>query len=240
VIVVERMTDQMTNQLVLGILLKDGYEFSRFSPGQNQEVVTGLKLLGQGKGEQFIYLWGGAGTGRTHLLQSVCHDAAKNGLACSYLPIEQLKEHGPKILDGLETQDVICIDDVEPLIGDAHWEECLFHLFNKIRDNQRRLLVAASKPPRQQECVLPDLHSRLSWGLTYQLKTLTDEEKISALQDSADRRGFHLSSEVAQFIFNRCSRDFSSLFYVLDRLDEQSLQQKRKLTIPFVKGVMSW
>lgn len=234
------MSEQLTNQMTLGILLHEGYDFSLFLPGQNQETVDGLKQFSQGDGEQFVYLWGQTGTGRTHLLQSVCNSATQCELACSYLPIQHLKEHGTKIFDGLESQDIVCIDDIEPLMGDAQWEECLFHLFNKIRDNKHSLLVSGTKSPRQQTGVLPDLQSRLTWGMTYQLKSLEDDEKVVVLQNSADRRGFHLSDEVAQFIFNRSSRDFSSLFAVLDRLDEQSLQQKRKLTIPFVKSVMSW
>ncbi|MBV1880839.1 MAG: DnaA regulatory inactivator Hda [Pseudomonadales bacterium] len=222
------------------MLLKEEYDFSFFFPGDNKEATETLERFSQGNGESFIYLWGPKGTGKSHLMQSVCLNAADNNLACSYLPIERLKEYGAEIFDGLESQNIVCIDDIDLLVGDPQWEECLFHLFNKIRDNNNRLLMSASKSPRQQVCVLPDLHSRLTWGLTFQLKGLNDEEKIIVLQRSADRRGFRLSNEVAQYIFNRCTRDFSSLFHVLDKLDKQSLQQKRKLTIPFVKEVMSW
>jgi DnaA family protein len=86
---------------------------------------------------------------------------------------------------------------------------------------------------------LEDLRSRLQWGLTYQVHSLTDEDKQQALQMRARARGLELSDDVAQYIIQRLPRDTNELFWQLARLDHASLAEQRKLTIPFVKKVLA-
>ena len=84
---------------------------------------------------------------------------------------------------------------------------------------------------------LPDLVSRLAWGLTLYLQLLNDDDKLSALQLRAGKRGFDLPDNVGRYLLSHNTRDLSSLFDLLDHLDEASLAAQRKLTIPFVKKV---
>jgi len=116
----------------------------------------------------------------------------------------------------------------------------VFHLFNRLRDSGRRLLLAATASPRELGVGLPDLQSRLSLALVFQLQPLSDEDKLRALQLRASRRGLHLTDEVGRFILTRGARSMSALFELLDRLDQASLQAQRKLTIPFLKEVLGW
>ena len=102
------------------------------------------------------------------------------------------------------------------------------------------MLIGASTPPSQAGGKLPDLVSRLSWGITYQVETLSDEEKVQALILRARQRGFDLLDDVAVFIMNRGPRDMAGLCQILDQLDQASLKEKRKLTIPFVKSELGW
>lgn len=77
------------------------------------------------------------------------------------------------IFDGLENTALICIDDVDQIAGDTILEEQLFHFFfNRVRANGHRLIIFADVPPTQLAIKLPDLKSRLSWGVVYQLHTL--------------------------------------------------------------------
>jgi DnaA family protein len=86
--------------------------------------------------------------------------------------------------------------------------------------------------------IVPDLISRLTWGMVFQLQPLSDEEKLQVLIMRADCRGMTLSEEVGKFILNHCPRHMSTLFAALDALDKVSLAVQRKLTIPFVKTVL--
>ena len=107
-----------------------------------------------------------------------------------------------------------------------------------MRDAGGALIAAADVAPAALNAALPDLQSRLIWGPVLQLAELDDAGKIAALQLRAKGRGFALPDDVAQFLMRRSVRDMTSLFVLLDRLDEASLVHQRKLTIPFVRGLI--
>lgn len=107
-----------------------------------------------------------------------------------------------------------------------------------MRDLGVRLLVSANMPPKQLSCVLPDLASRLSWGLVFQVQGLADTQKLSALQLRSQRRGLTLSDEVGKFLLHNYPRDMLQLFAILEKLDQASLAEQRRLTVPFVKKIL--
>lgn len=225
-------------QLTLNIKLRDDATFNNFYPGSNQEIIALLHDLSVGNGEQCIYIWGKSGSGRSHLLQACCHSANQQGLATIYLPLKMANELSPQILEDLEHITLICLDDIDNIIGQQQWEEAIFHIFNKLRDNQGYLLVSANTAPAQLEFLLPDLQSRLSWGIVSQIQSLTDEQKLEALRNRAKARGMHLSSEVGKYLLHKYSRDTNTLFNILEQLDHASLTAQHKLTIPFIKKVL--
>ena len=187
-----------------------------------------------------LYLWGGPGTGRSHLLQAACHRMAEVGSLAMYLPLADVLDHGPDLLEGMEQFDLLCLDQLDALVGDAAWEEALFHLYNRLREQGGRLLVAAASAPRVMGFELPDLASRLAWGLVFQLQSLGDEDKQQMLMLRAELRGLQLGEEVARYMLNRGARGMGELFKALEQLDQASLQAQHRLTIPFVKRVMGW
>ena len=112
------------------------------------------------------------------------------------------------------------------------------HFYNRARDNNTRLLVVANSLPTQLACRLPDLRSRLAWGLVFQVKGLNDAQKIAALQMHASNRGMTLPEEVGQYLLRHYPRDMSVLFNVLETLDTASLVEQRRITVPFVKQAL--
>lgn len=218
--------------------LRDDATFANYYPGANAAALGYVERLCEaeaGWAESLIYLWGHDGVGRSHLLQAACLRFEQFEERTIYLPMADLVQYGPEIFDDLEQCELVCIDDLDVLVGKREWEEGLFHLFNRLRDTGRRLLLAASKSPRELQVKLPDLKSRLTMALIFQLHGLSDEDKLRALQLRASRRGLHLTDEVGRFILNRGSRSMNSLFDLLEQLDRASLQAQRKLTIPFLK-----
>ena len=225
-------------QLPLGLALKDSARFNSFFPGQNLEVVEGLQQAASGKGEPLVYLAGAAGMGKTHLLQAACHDAVQCGRTTSYLPLQELLDYTAAVFDDLEQLDLICIDDVSAIAGHDDWERGLFDLFNRVRQSGGTLLIAAEKRPDQSGFLLPDLVSRLGWGLTYVLRPLADHDMIAALGCRAQARGLELPEDTAQYLLRRFPRDLPTLFALFDTLDTASLIAQRRLTVPFVKSVL--
>ena len=218
-------------QLPLKIQLNDSATFDNFVTDNNEEL---LNLLSLDK-EPFVFCYSSEATGKTHIMQALCHAAVESKLSAFYIPLSELSQLNPEMLEGLEQYDVICIDDIQCLAGHSHWERALFNLYNQIKDSATRLRVTANVAPGALAIQLQDLLSRLQSAAVYQLHSLSDDQKIVLLQKRARMRGFSFPEDVARYVVTHSPRDMHSLLKILDCLDDASLQEKRLLTIPFVK-----
>ena len=223
----------MSQQLTLGIRLRDDATFDNYFAGQNEQVVHNL----QNQEEPYVFLFGEKGSGKSHLLQAACHQAGNKGLPVVYLP---LAEEGlmPAMLDNLENMSLIALDDIQNVIGDEDWELALFNLYNRVREKGVNMLVASTEPLASLNIKLADLKSRLSWGPIFQLSGLSDKEKQLALQLRAKNRGLDLADDVVKYLLKRSPRNMNSLFALFEKLDKASMVEKRKLTIPFIKDYL--
>ena len=229
----------MNQQLALAIQLNDEATLDDFHWGENLLLQQHLTMLLEHQNhKRFVYLWGIPGSGKSHLLQACCQ-AYKHGQAI-YLPLRLLKDLGPQVMDNLDEQALICIDDIDAIASCSNWEETLFHLYNRVHDNEHsKLIISSQTPPASSTIQLADLKSRLGWGLVIQLHELSDNDKIETIQHHAQKRGFELPTGVMQFLIHRCDRNMHDLHHLLNRLDETSLAAQRKITIPFVKHVLN-
>jgi DnaA family protein len=225
-------------QLPLEVRLADYAIFDTYYPGPNAETVHALEGLVADDLAGFAWIWGAAGTGKTHLLQACVNAAHTRGMHSAYLPIGP--EHGlaPDVTEGMEVLDLLCIDDVDAVAGDARWEQALFRVFEILRQNGGRLVMGAGQSPLNSGFRLSDLTSRLSSGATFRLRTLSDEDKLKAFQMRADWRGLELPDETARYLMTRVERGMGPMFSMLDRLDREALTAQRKLTVPFVKDIL--
>jgi DnaA-homolog protein len=228
----------MYTQLTLDLQLKDSYTFNNVVNGENKLLIDLLKSPNLAAEKQ-LYIWGAHNTGKTHLMQALCQSFAQQNKSISYLPLKQLIEYSPEVFQGQEAMDVCCIDDVQLLQNKADWQEALFDLINRTRENNKQLIFTADQPPAEINIQLKDLTSRLQWGAVFKLLELNDAQKCEALQQRAEARGFELADNVASYLLNNYNRDMADLFEMLDALDKAQLQQHRRLTIPFVKTVLS-
>lgn len=219
----------VADQIPLQITLDDAATFDNYLAAENAGVV---KIL-QAANEPCLYLWSPEATGKTHLLQALCHHLPAGETI--YLPLGELAAQPAAVLDGLEQFAQVCLDDVQCIAGQSSWEVALFHLFNRLREQGGRLCLTGNLPPGQLGLELPDLQSRFAWGPVFQLQPLQDDDKIRAMQLRAARRGFDLPEDVASYLLRHYPRDLHNLFTLLDRLDHASLKAQRRLTIPFVK-----
>ncbi len=231
-------TPAVKEQLPLAYAWREGLSYDNFCGADNAAMLQSLRQCADGSGDQFIYLWGAAGVGKSHLLQAACHQVAELGQAVAYLPLAEFVDLPVEALEGLEGLSLVCLDDVQAVAGVPQWEEALFHLYNRLRDSDTALLAAGNVSPAGLDIGLPDLTSRLGWGPVFRVQEPQEDEKIRALQTRATARGFDLPDEVARYLIRRSPRDMTSLFALLDRLDQASLAQQRRLTIPFVRGLI--
>jgi DnaA family protein len=222
-------------QLPLGVRLCVGARFEGFAAGANAEVLAALRSPGAGP----LWLWGGDGVGKTHLLQAVCAAAdTANGRAAAYLPLHRAACLPPDVLQGFESSPSLCLDDVDAVAGDLVWERSLFALFNAATELRTRLIFAAHAPPRALGWRLEDWRSRAAACVVYQVRELDDAGRIEALGLRAAQRGLQLPPETAEYLLKRVPRDPVSLFDLLDELDEASLLAQRRLTVPFIRDAL--
>ncbi|PCI21668.1 MAG: DnaA regulatory inactivator Hda [Piscirickettsiaceae bacterium] len=221
----------MHPQIPLPLQLHDDYNFDNFIAGNNSLILRSLQTLD----DTFIFLWGDAGTGKTHLLQAACQHASTLNKTTSYLPLQDLLDFSPNILDGMESVNLICIDDIDAINGNATWEEGIFNLFNNLKQQGGQLIVSSKTSPQYLPLALSDLKSRLCSCLPLNIYPLDNESTIKAMQHRAKSLGLVLNSDVAEFILSRFPRDLPTLWRLLQRLNHASLAAQRKLTIPFVK-----
>ncbi|MFT6092939.1 MAG: DnaA family protein [Pseudohongiellaceae bacterium] len=228
-------------QLTLAVELNDEARFENYFSGVgNQQIINRLSSLASAKGDNFVYLWGAAFAGKSHLLQAVCHHAELENNAALYVSLKDASALAPEIFEGCDLLSVVCIDDLHCIVGQPAWEQALFILFNQLKESGTALIISAGVSAKGLDLNLRDLQSRLQSMLVFNLINLDDTDKKRALQHRAKQRGFELSDAVADYIIVRAGRGFDDLMRVLDKLDTTSLVQQRKLTVPLVKSALNW
>ncbi len=226
-------------QLPLGVQLGVSLRFESYTAGDNAEAVEALRRLASGVSNVPVWIYGGKGSGKSHLLQAACAQAGDAGRATAYLPLADVRNEGAAILDGFERLDLVALDDLDAIAGDDTWELALFALFNGLAEHGGRLAMAALHAPGSIGIRLPDLVSRLSASQVHRIEPLPESEQPAALMLRAGRRGLELPEETLGFLTRRAPRDFATLCRMLDALDSESLAAQRRLTVPFVRDWLS-
>lgn len=219
-------------QLVFDIAPPPQPTLQNFVIGLNGEVMATLRALLEGAShERFVYLWGGAGCGKSHLLQGFAAAASAHHLrACLVRDTQMCTE------DEAALCDVMLVDDVLAL--DAPNQNRLFNIMNRLRDGSGLLLVSGPYAPMHLN-IRQDVASRLAQGLVFQVKCLSDEDKAQALMAQAQGRGFTLPRDVVAYLLKQWKRDLPSLMAVLEALDRYSLEVKRPVTVPLAREVLA-
>ncbi|TLX49566.1 DnaA regulatory inactivator Hda [Pseudoalteromonas ruthenica] len=226
--------------MALPVTLPDDETYASYFGGEDSLEVNHLKAAFEHLTQQFqyTYLCGLGDSGKSHLLYATCIHAQEQGLSSMLLSLSEVQPFGAQVLEGLDTLDVVCIDDLHLVAGDEAWEKALFNFFNRFNEPGKLLLISADLLPDMLNITLPDLESRLKWGTTLQIRSMSDDDKAQALTNRAKMRGLELSDDCARFLLTRLSRDMRALLDVLDTLDHASMAAQRKLTIPFIKATL--
>jgi len=180
-------------------------------PGRNGEALAVAREVVAGRGPQFVYFWGSAGSGRTHLLVAV---AAARGETTGFGPLHTA-------------------DDVHVL--DESAQARLFLLMDQVRADPAARLVAAGDQPPARLSLRDDVRSRLAWGLALALHPLSEEEKADALRQQLAARGVRAATDLIPTMLSRLPRDMRTLSATLEALDAYALQQGRALTVPLMR-----
>lgn len=212
--------------------------FEDYVPGLNQNVVSALQELLHSPGA-CLFIRGAEGSGKSHLLNATRQLAQEQGQRAFYMALGHLSEMSAAGLDGLEEMDLVCMDDIDRVAGNPVWENALFHFFNRLRARHGRLVISSLHPLSSLQFQLPDLASRLAWGLRLQLEPLDDDGKLEVLRRKASALGIALPAEVAHYLLSRGSRNMVSLLASLEAIRVAALTGKRRITLPLAREVLT-
>ncbi len=185
-----------------------------------------------------LFIYGLNGAGKSFLLQSLCNFYADNGKTSLYLPIKKVKKHGPNFLDSLDSLDLICIDDIDIIINDNNWELAIFNLINNSLQTRCRLIFCSNLNPSDISFKLKDLISRLKKIDHIEIFPVSTDKLADALTFVSNLRSINLGEKEIKYILTHSRRNMSDVLGILNQLDELSIQQKRKITIPLIKEVI--
>jgi len=228
----------MSGQLPLALRWPAHQRFESFLAGPNGVVLDGLRALAHAADPTWVFLHGGAGSGRTHLLIAACASANANGRSAQYLPLARLGAARATAIRGFGGSELLAIDDVGAIAGDRDAEHALFDLYNRCRADHATLLFAAAAPPAQLGIGLPDLVSRLAACTQFALKPLDEVERRIVLRERALARGIELDDAALDWLFTRRNRDLATLLDLLETIDAASLAAKRRVTVPFLRSLL--
>lgn len=227
------------SQLTLALRLRERAVFDSFVAGPNTTAVAQLQAVANGSSAGMFWVAGPAGVGKSHLLQAVCARARDRGTEAAYLSLTQLRQFGPEALEGWQSARIVAIDDLAQVAGDRDWEQRLFGLYREIEERAATLIAAATDPPRLLRLALADLVSRYSAATLITLRPLDEVAQREALRVRALARGLELPEETALYLQRRFPRDLPTLYELLDQIDDAALRAQRRLTVPFIREVLS-
>ena len=217
-------------QLLLDLRPNQPPSLDNFVVGENDELLSRLRLLGQPGCFDALYIWGGNGSGKSHLL------GAAASLALRRRPVMLLSGCRPASADfHAPPGGLLVVDDVDALDEDA--QITLFRIFNAARLIGLGLLLAGHRPPARLK-LREDLRTRIGQTLIYEVKTLNDEQKAAALRRHAFERGLKVDAGLVRYLLSHGRRDLPSLMAVLDHLDRSTLERQRPATLPLLKEAL--
>jgi DnaA family protein len=216
-------------QLLLDLRPKQAPTLDNFVAGANAELLARLRGLAASDSFDAVFLWGPAGSGKSHLLAATAR-LADRSRAVTHLQAGRIGEEIPAPPGGL-----VVIEDVEHLSEAA--QIALFRLFNAARVVGLAILLSGSVAPAQL-ALREDLRTRIGQSLIFEVKPLSDDEKSAALRRHALLRGMRMDDGLVDYLLRHGRRDLPSLMAVLDGLDRATLERKRHATLPLLREVM--
>lgn len=240
----------MKAQLPLRFELRENLRFDTFVSGANGALCARLR----GLGDQFsgttesqtetqgvtLWLYGIAGSGKTHLLQATVAELAEKGAqTVAYLPARQIAtKDAVAALEGSERYTLLCIDDVDCWVGVAAVEQELVRRYQERRQAGSHLLLTASRPPVEYAMAFADWASRARGAEVFRVAELSDDDKLQVLEARASRLGLIFTGATATYLLRHGPRSLPAMLEVLVEVDKLAMAEQRKLTVPLLKKAL--
>ena len=215
--------------------LNPRYTFDTFVVGKNNNLAHAASLaVAESPGEIYnpLFIYGGVGLGKTHLMHSVAHFILKNNPSAKILYVTSEKFTN-ELIDAIRNKnnvsttefrekyrnnDVLLIDDIQFIIGKESTQEEFFHTFNALQTQGKQIILTSDKPPKEMETLEERIRSRFEWGLMADIGVPDYETRMAILRKKAESDNFDIDDEVLSYIANNIKSNVRELEGALNKL----------------------
>ena len=243
--------DSSSQQCIIQFPTRPEYRFDNFivSNGSSFAWTCARRMCsGDPVTYQSLYLSGPRGLGKTHLLMSIGNHLAETNsdakalyVHCQDL-IESLSRGDSGLPGNLGTAgseiDFLLLDNIDQITGHLPAQEALYRVYNHTLEQGGKMVFAGRTPADQLEKTESFLTSRFKWGMTAELLPMDDEATAQLIQKLAENLSLGIPDKITTYLLSRIPRDFQSVKNAVTRINEESLQQKHKVTLPLVKTAL--
>ncbi|MCW1969394.1 MAG: chromosomal replication initiator protein DnaA [Anaerolineae bacterium] len=245
------MSNASSTFLATGDGLNPKYRFETFVVGNGNRLAhAAAEAVAENPADRYnpLFLYGGAGLGKTHLLHAIGHAARQRGLRCFYITSETFTNELISAIRSQSTEafrnkyrnvDVFLMDDVQFIAGKESTQEEFFHTFNALHSANKQIVVTSDRTPKSMGTLEERLRSRFEWGLMADIAPPDYETRIAILQQKAHQINTNIQPEVVEFVAKQVQSNVRELEGALNRLIASSLLTGRALTIQLARDTLS-
>ena len=224
-------------QLQLNIEPQLDARISDFSGPGWGPVIDGVRQLHAGLMNRF-YLYGGAGTGKSHLLTAICDSYLEVGKSAIKVSLLELLDAPIEAITSLEMYDLVALDDIEAISGVPHWQKAVFHLINNNNEGGGQLVFSSRFAPIELKLELPDLQSSLTQAVSVRVPSgQSYADRLALLTSVMERKGVHFDPQIIDYLLMHGPTQTSTLLQSLEQLEKMLQGEKVKLSNATIKQI---
>lgn len=232
---IQNKQEEVSQSALQNANLNPRYTFDTFVVGANNNLAHAASLaVAESPGEIYnpLFIYGGVGLGKTHLMHSIAHFILKNNPEAKILYVTSEKFTN-ELIDAIRNKnnisttefrekyrnnDVLLIDDIQFIIGKESTQEEFFHTFNTLHEAKKQIIISSDKPPKDIETLEERLRSRFEWGLTVDIQSPNYETRMAILRKKEELEGYNIDNEVVKYIATNIKSNIRELEGALTKI----------------------
>ncbi|MCI8298023.1 MAG: chromosomal replication initiator protein DnaA [Lachnospiraceae bacterium] len=255
-LLIDTKQQQVSHTALQNANLNPKYTFDTFVVGANNNLAHAASLaVAESPGEVYnpLFIYGGVGLGKTHLMHSIAHFILKNDPKAKILYVTSEKFTN-ELIDAIRNKnnitttefrekyrnnDVLLIDDIQFIIGKESTQEEFFHTFNTLYESKKQIIISSDKPPKEIETLEERLRSRFEWGLTVDIQSPDYETRMAILRKKEELEGYNIDNEVIKYIATNIKSNIRELEGALTKIVALSkLETNKEITIELAEEAL--